>query len=580
MKQLHAKKVRAVLATGLALALPTLVVEPGSARAAAVVSIGDCAVAYPVSELTVGQQVTGKTVTQGVTPSSFAGEVLGVLRDAGPTPGVDIVIARLDSAEIQRVGGIWQGMSGSPVYAADGRLIGAVAYGYAGGSSPVAGIMPFSEMQTVLNRTMPSTLKVDDAAVRMMVRRNGTARHLANSHLSQMQAPLAVAGVPTSVLDRMPDLPGSPTVAYAAGSAPAALAPTAADMVAGGNLAATLSHGDITIAAIGTITSMCNGLVRGFGHALNGVGKATYGMAGAEAVYVQESPLFPAYKQANIGPPLGTITNDRLVGVSGELGLVSSGTKVTNVLKYGTAQRTSQTVVTDRASVPLIAWGALAVNHARLLGSYAAGAEAQTWRITGRNGSVPFTLTGGNRYADRADIDLKAAYDLSFLVGAVVNVPGVTVDAVSVDADLTDDPTPYLLVAVEQRAAGAWVRLDKDTPAHVKAGKRLRLRLVLGYSTGQKTVPLTFRVPKQAAGQHGRLVLGRESDFPIGEREGDVPGTLPGIQKMLRGMVHNDQVEAQLTWVTPAGFIERTKRSTPVDKVITTSTRHIRVVVG
>ena len=68
--------------------------------------------------------------------------MLGVLKD-GVLPGIDMVMARLDSPTIQQVGGIWQGMSGSPVYAADGRLIGAVAYGFSFGASPVAGITPF-----------------------------------------------------------------------------------------------------------------------------------------------------------------------------------------------------------------------------------------------------------------------------------------------------------------------------------------------------------------------------------------------------------------------------------------------------
>jgi hypothetical protein len=38
-------------------------------------------------------------------------------------------------------------MSGSPVYAADGRLIGAVAYGLAGAST-IAGITPAADMYT------------------------------------------------------------------------------------------------------------------------------------------------------------------------------------------------------------------------------------------------------------------------------------------------------------------------------------------------------------------------------------------------------------------------------------------------
>ena len=61
-----------------------------------------------------------------------------------------MVMMRLSSPEIDRVGGIWQGMSGSPVYAEDGRLIGAVAYGMSWGPSPVAGVTPFADMDTYL----------------------------------------------------------------------------------------------------------------------------------------------------------------------------------------------------------------------------------------------------------------------------------------------------------------------------------------------------------------------------------------------------------------------------------------------
>lgn len=73
------------------------------------------------------------------------------LRRVAVAPGVDMVMARLASSEIERVGGIWAGMSGSPVYAVDGRLIGAVSYGLTGGNSPVAGITPAADMQTLLD---------------------------------------------------------------------------------------------------------------------------------------------------------------------------------------------------------------------------------------------------------------------------------------------------------------------------------------------------------------------------------------------------------------------------------------------
>ena len=113
----------AALVTGTA----TTAAIGSSAQAA---PAADCKAPYPVASLAGGQPVTGKTVSSGVTPAPFTGEVIGVLDD-GIAPGLDMVIVDLDSPAISAAGGIWQGMSGSPVYAGDGRLIGAVAYGLA-----------------------------------------------------------------------------------------------------------------------------------------------------------------------------------------------------------------------------------------------------------------------------------------------------------------------------------------------------------------------------------------------------------------------------------------------------------------
>ena len=72
--------------------------------------------------------------------------MLGVLTD-GIEPGVDMVMAKLTSPDDRRRGGIWEGMSGSPVYAADGSLIGAVSYTLAWAPTPIAGITPWEDMQ-------------------------------------------------------------------------------------------------------------------------------------------------------------------------------------------------------------------------------------------------------------------------------------------------------------------------------------------------------------------------------------------------------------------------------------------------
>ena len=247
-----------------------------------------------------------------MTPTAFTGEVLGVLKD-GVLPGIDMVMARLDSPTIQQVGGIWQGMSGSPVYAADGRLIGAVAYGFSFGASPVAGITPFSQMQTSLNRTLPTKVRVGDRTAALLAREaRRDARPRRGRASPQLPTPLAVAGVPSQILDRKRTRAWQPKNATRGGIvARRRSSPRPTDIVAGGNLGVTFSTGDITQGAFGTITSVCNGLVRGFGHPFNLLGKTTYGMSGAETLYIQEDPAGPPFTVANFGPTLGTINQDR-----------------------------------------------------------------------------------------------------------------------------------------------------------------------------------------------------------------------------------------------------------------------------
>ena len=105
-------------------------------------------------------------------------------------------------------------------------------------------------------------------------------------------------------------------------------------MVAGGNLVATESTGDIVFGGLGTITSVCDGRVVGFGHPMEFAGNSTYGMAGADALYIQGDSLGSPFKVANIGDLLGTIDQDRMTGISGPLGPLPDSAPVTSTVTY------------------------------------------------------------------------------------------------------------------------------------------------------------------------------------------------------------------------------------------------------
>jgi hypothetical protein len=105
-----AAAVAALLALGLLAA-------PAAGQAA---PADPCPAAVPVSQVTAGLTGTGYTVSSGTTPEPFTARVIGVLED-GIAPGLDMSIVETDSPAIRAVGGIWFGMSGSPVYTGDGR---------------------------------------------------------------------------------------------------------------------------------------------------------------------------------------------------------------------------------------------------------------------------------------------------------------------------------------------------------------------------------------------------------------------------------------------------------------------------
>ena len=167
----------AAVTAGLCLAGTAAITTPSQA------ATGSCDTAFPVADLTSGQVVHGLTVSSGTTPSAFDGSVIGVLHD-GIEPGVDMVMMELSSPEISNVGGIWEGMSGSPVYAADGSLIGAVAYTLSYGSTPIAGITPWEDMQAYAGTPAPPVrVKVSAAVARKIAAATDVTKAQASSGL-------------------------------------------------------------------------------------------------------------------------------------------------------------------------------------------------------------------------------------------------------------------------------------------------------------------------------------------------------------------------------------------------------------
>ncbi|WP_395659861.1 hypothetical protein [Nocardioides sp.] len=507
---------------------------------------GDCAVAYPEADLTAGQDVTGLTVTHGTTPEGFTGEVLGVLDD-GIAPDVDMIMVRLTSPEIDRVG-IWQGMSGSPVYAGDGRLIGAVSYGLAMGGSPVAGVTPYESMDDYL-ADAAGKVAVDRAAARQIARHSDVSVAQAREGFEQLPMPLGVAGVGARALAKAEQHASGhrwlPRSTYAVGRASAAAA-GADDIVAGGNLAASMTWGDVTMAGIGTATSVCGDRVVGFGHPMNWTGDTTLGLHPADAIYIQED-LIAGFKVANLGDPVGTITDDRMSGIAGTLGPLPDTADLTVGLTHGDRSRTGVTHIADRTP-DTMAWSTfygIIADHQALVDGPVQGSEDLTWTITGTDADgASFSLSSGDLYASESDLTYRLGFAIGDVVYALAKIPGVTIDTITTDSDLVDTVSTLKISKIEVKQGGEWVTLKRRSGLVARGGQVLHARVTLtGDGAPTQVVPASLQVPASFSGRMVALqvVSGAQSGS---ER---MPRDIDEIQAWLEDQVRNDEMVVALS---------------------------------
>ena len=163
--------------------------------------------------------------------------------------------------------------------------------------------------------------------------------------------------------------------------------------MAGGNIAAALAYGDITAAGVGTATSVCDGRVVGFGHPMTFGGTTTLSLHPADALYVQEDPLGAPFKVANIGDPAGTITDDRLTGITGGFGELPETTTITSTVTMGERTREGSTYVNIPAAGAEMTFNEHLANHDRVVDGITGGSAEQDYTITGTDADgSPFEI--------------------------------------------------------------------------------------------------------------------------------------------------------------------------------------------
>jgi hypothetical protein len=488
-----------------------------------------CPAPVPVAEVAEGDVVNGLTVTKGTTPGTFTGEIAGVLQD-GIAPGVDMILADLESPAVDRYG-IWQGMSGSPVYDADGALIGAVAYSLGTAPSTIAGITPASEMAKLLDdanvadngtpvqaTALPRKVALPrPVAQRLVADRTATSAQ-ASAGLRQLRLPVSVSGLGTARLDKVaPKLrvPGGHVLGAPAGPASSEEIP----VEAGGNMAAAVSFGTITLAGVGTATMVCDGGQRvvGFGHPMEFSGQSTKSLHGARALLIQDDASFGSFKLANIGAPVGTVDQDRRTGLRAILGLLPTATPVTTTSKVAGREATGTSQVNLQGAVPDVSFMHVAAIQDKVLDRQGKGRAQASWTIKGtRANGTPFSLTRSDLFANPSDISSETADAVASDVDAIANNDSeqVKISSVDVASTLSDAYATYKIAKVQVRWPGRWVTALPNKVTAVRAGYAVPVRLTLTSREGAtKAVQFSIPTPKGAKNKTGMMhVLGNGRD--------------------------------------------------------------------
>ncbi|MDI7247453.1 MAG: SpoIVB peptidase S55 domain-containing protein [Bacillota bacterium] len=467
---------RATRALAFAVALTVIMVlagmgahvPAGASQNQAFISIG---------ELRPGMKGIGKTVVEGTRIDTFDVQVLGVLK--GETATGDLVLVRVSGKPVEAAGGIAAGMSGSPVYV-NGRLVGAIAFGFESADHFVGLVTPIEEMLKVFaaaKRPVPklaylsSPVRVGDRLAKRVVlaRSAGEAAHLAAAVsddtlvMVPVATPVMVSGASKRAFERLSrrlrDFSLMP-VQGGGGGARGAEGETALEP--GSSIGVQLVRGDVSVTAIGTVTYRQGDEVLAFGHPLLGRGNSTYFATGAEVHLVVNGEVMP-FKVASPLGLAGTIVQDRTHGVLVDVGKKPPSIPVTVTVRDRdtgvTRMLRADIVRDDMLSTDLAGVFTLSCLDATV-DRIGRGTSRVSFHVDGKG--LPNPIVRDNMFYSPADISADSIGELVEAVATVIDNEFADVEVTGVKADF-DVEEARRTARIHQAEAAAKVVKPGDT---------------------------------------------------------------------------------------------------------------------
>ena len=366
----------------------------------------------PLEEVQVGAQGIARTVVTGTRIEEFGVEVLGIMKNKGAVG--DLILVRTYGDLIDRAGGVAQGMSGSPVFI-DGRLIGAIGYGWKLTDQRTAMVTPIHDMLKLLDRkslkalepepVMPAVEKPAEKAPPAPDKSTNKKRKPdakkdkapdtdkasdknkpAGKYRELLATPLMAAGFGEAALTFLQThLKPLNLTPVTVGDPPSDIAYGALEP--GSAIGVQLVRGDVSLGALGTVTYVDGDKVLAFGHPFLKRGPTAFMMTNAY-IFTTIRGIESSFKVGVTGDVIGTVDQDRGAGVAGEMnrfpGIVPMRMNIRSS-ELDETRAMSVQMVQDEAIVPILATAALLNAVDKSIDRAGSGTARISFEISARN---------------------------------------------------------------------------------------------------------------------------------------------------------------------------------------------------
>ncbi|MEI6500281.1 MAG: SpoIVB peptidase S55 domain-containing protein, partial [Armatimonadota bacterium] len=353
----------------LALLLPLLSTALALCAAAWPATAFDPQTMMDVNEIQRGARAVGKTVFAGTEIVDFRLEIIDIMSKANL--GSDMILARvLDGPVVARQSGIIGGMSGSPVYI-NGRLIGAVAWGWGFAKEPITGITPIRAMLGAMDMMDAPDTALAPSSDKWRASQPFTldgARFTAAQvlHPGEQAGPGVLGLYPVSTPLNCNGM-GPRTLEFAReklarfGAMPCAggggtATPVPVDLVPGAAVGVRFMEGDFDMTGIGTVTYRKDDKLIAFGHPMMQLGNVNLPLSTA---WIND--FMPSYEHSNkMGSGMtnvGTLRADMPFAIGGQIGptapLIPAHIEIVDTIRKTTRDFNIR-VMREHALTPLV----------------------------------------------------------------------------------------------------------------------------------------------------------------------------------------------------------------------------------